>query len=224
MSALGRSRILRKHDLAPLTRASTLRVRRALCDDFAGRCAYCLAHVERMGERHFEIDHHRPRAQGGTHEYRNLYWSCRACNGFKRDSWPSTTEQRNGRRYCDPCAEWDLGLHYVEAETGELVPVTPCGDYHVTVLHLNRDELVGWRRDRTRFLAMAAKARAALIRMQRAKQDPSELAILGELVAKYEREVSTCIAPIPGVPMRTRTKSRASKPPTRRVEQKTAPA
>lgn len=200
------SRIVRRHDLSPLSRTNTKAVRVALCDDFAGRCAYCLAHVESLGGGHFEIDHHRPRSNGGTHAYRNLYWSCRACNGFKRDKWPTAAEHRHGSRFSDPCAEWDIGVHYLEESTGHLIPITPCGGYHLAALGLNREELVSWRLARAATLARVRKARAALIKLQREKRDPSALASLGSAVEDLERSLSKLIPPIPAVATRARSK------------------
>lgn len=208
--ATNAARVVRAHNPAALCRANAALVRGCLRIDFRERCAYCLVHAHQIGIRHFEIDHHRPRARGGTEDYRNLYWSCRACNGIKWNIWPSRAESQGGSRFCDPCAEWDAGVHYVEKRSGELKAVTACGDYHIVKLGLNRADLVKWRAERSSMSCRIRELRKALMRAQRSNMDPGLLASAGAALAHLERQVSTLISPIPNRP------TRAAGPPSAR--------
>jgi len=57
-------------------------LRRAVRQDAAGRCAYCLTSERLVGLAH-EIEHVVPEAAGGTTERDNLCLACRRCNAFK---------------------------------------------------------------------------------------------------------------------------------------------
>ncbi len=104
----------------------TKRVREELRQDFLYLCAYCLLTEFALGgDRHFEVDHHRPRkhfrGQAILNQYQNLYWTCRRCNGTKHDHWPSEEELEAGERWLDPCEEeWYGGQHLDWLEDGEL--------------------------------------------------------------------------------------------------------
>ena len=108
--------------------------------DFDYRCAYCMVHEQQLGgTKAFCIDHFKPRSKGGrVNDYANLYWSCIPCNLFKHDNWPTEEQRRKGYRFADPCREQDYGVHFVESDDFELLPQTPCGEYHVLTLRLNR--------------------------------------------------------------------------------------
>ena len=119
--------------------------------DFNHRCAYCCVHEQQIGgPQGFCIDHFKPRSKGGpVNEYTNLYWVCRSCNMIKHDKWPTREQHRRGYRFADPCREQDGGAHFVESDDGLLQPLTPCGEYHVSTLRLNRTWLREHRRFRT---------------------------------------------------------------------------
>ena len=120
--------------------------------DFAYRCAYCRVHEQQMGgPQAFCIDHFKPRSRGGlVNDYKNLYWACIPCNMIKHDKWPTREQRRRGYRFADPCSEEDGGVHFVESDNGLLQPLTPCGEYHVSMLRLNRPWLQELRRERGR--------------------------------------------------------------------------
>jgi hypothetical protein len=69
------------------------------------------------------------------------YWACVPCNLAKGNKWPTPTQRRKGYRLADSCREQDYGVHFVEDAVGKLVPQTPCGEYHIVALQLNRDRL-----------------------------------------------------------------------------------
>lgn len=47
-----------------------------------GKCAYCGGKLEPFGTWH--IDHAKPRKQGGSNEFDNLWPACANCNGQKK--------------------------------------------------------------------------------------------------------------------------------------------
>ena len=128
--------------------------------DFNYRCAYCGVHEQlKGGPKAFCIDHFKPRSKGGpVNDYNNLYWVCIPCNIIKHDKWPTEEQQRQGYRFADPCREQDSGVHFVESDNGLLRPLTPCGEYHVSTLRLNRAWLQQHRQDRTRKWARFTEA------------------------------------------------------------------
>jgi uncharacterized protein (TIGR02646 family) len=139
-----------------------LRAREHLRRDFENRCAYCVIHERQVDhEEGFWIDHFQPKGKGGrVNQYANLYWACIACNHTKSDSWPSADQRARGYRFADPCREQDYGLHFVEDDSGYLVAHTPCGEYHLLKLRLNRESRVKRRRERSE---RAAKLEVALM-------------------------------------------------------------
>lgn len=64
-------------------------LRRELCLQFDGRCAYCTRHVGMKGT----VDHYMPQSLGGTNARANLRWSCAACNNAKDDMHPDEWER-----------------------------------------------------------------------------------------------------------------------------------
>ena len=118
---------------------------------FDFRCAYCAIHEQtKGGSQAFCIDHFKPRSRSGpVNDYTNLYWVCIPCNMIKHDKWPTSDQLRRGYRFADPCREQDAGVHFIELDNGLLQPLTPCGEYHISTLRLNRSWLQQHRRDRT---------------------------------------------------------------------------
>ena len=108
--------------------------------DFNNRCAYCCVHEQQMGSSQaFCIDHFKPQSRGGAvNDYSNLYWVCIPCNMIKHDKWPTKEQCQQGYRFADPCHEQDYGVHFVESDGGFLQPLTSCGEYHISMLRLNR--------------------------------------------------------------------------------------
>jgi hypothetical protein len=130
---------------------------------------------EGKGPEAFCIDHFKPRSKGGrVNHYPNLYWSCIPCNRFKGDQWPTAAQRRRGIRFADPCREWDYGVHFVENDFGELIPQTPCGEYHVTVLRLNLPWLCRQRRQRNAKQQRLAEALALQRELENALAEETE--------------------------------------------------
>lgn len=80
--------------------------------DFNQRCGYCDISDEFYTVNFFQIDHFRPSKKFDKyeHEYFNLVYSCRNCNGFKSDYWATQDENspindENSEGLVDPCSE-----------------------------------------------------------------------------------------------------------------------
>ena len=69
---------------------------------------------------------------------------------IKHDKWPTSEQRCRGYRFADPCHEQDYGIHFVESDEGVLQPLTPCGEYHISILRLNRAWLQQHRQERIR--------------------------------------------------------------------------
>ncbi|MCS6861025.1 MAG: HNH endonuclease [Abditibacteriales bacterium] len=187
------------------------KAREHLRRDFAYRCAYCMIHEHAAGgAESFWIDHFKPRSKGGrVNDYANLYWAYMLCNHIKSNNWPTRSERRRGQRFADPCQEQDYGVHFVEDEEGKLVPQTPCGEYHVRMLRLNRTLLVARRRERNAFVARRSEAIALVERLERqaATLSGDEAAIYREVIAHVQREIESLEAElkitIPFIPLQS---------------------
>jgi hypothetical protein len=91
------------------------------------------------------LDHYRPRVAGGSDELNNLVYACMKCNQYKSDFWPDDGDLVQGRRLLQPGID-AVAVHLVEDEaTGQLLGLTPTGVFHITVLRLNRPQLVAHR-------------------------------------------------------------------------------
>ncbi len=117
---------------------------RQVRERFGRRCGYCgVAEADAAGE--LTVDHYRPRSAGGDDADTNLVYACIRCNLYKGDFFPTEDDLAHGRRLLHP-VEDNPTLHLREdAGTGELVPLTETGRFHIVVLHLNRPELVTYR-------------------------------------------------------------------------------
>lgn len=187
------SRIIRR-ELPPRYGKYYRRARPYLRRDFLRRCAYCLIHDEDIGEGFFEIDHFYPQAQGGTDDYTNLYYVCRVCNAQKHHKWPSEVEQANGLGFCDPCKEWDYGVHFVEQNTGVLSQKTPKGEYHIDQIFLNRTELIEKRRYRNDLMVTVEELKR---RIETSMRDTDEARGWTERLDRIQRRIDLFIPRLP---------------------------
>jgi len=158
-----------------------------------------MIHEQQMGgDEAFWIDHFQPRSKGGrANDYGNLYWTCMGCNRIKGDAWPTPSERRRGRRFADPCKEQDYGVHFLENEQGELVPQTPCGEYHLQMLRLNRPHRVARRRERNEVQTLLAEALSLIERLEAASPTRREREVISHLRREMERLRSDLAVAIP---------------------------
>lgn len=107
-------------------------------------CGYCGV-TETTAGGELTLDHYRPRSAGGSDDFDNLVYACIKCNQYKSDYWPDDVDLAQGRRLLHPGFD-DASLHLIEDEvTGRLHGLTPTGSFHITVLRLNRPQLVAHR-------------------------------------------------------------------------------
>ncbi len=203
-------RIRRKETPPQMTgRRGYLKAREHLRRDFEERCAYCMIHETRGGGiESFWIDHFKPRSKGGrVNDYNNLYWACMSCNHIKGAVWPTSPERRKGYRFVDPCREQDYGVHFVENEDGNLIPQTPCGEYHVLKLRLNRSTRLALRRERNEFAAHLAEALVLIERLEKrtatvsCPESADERVVIAHIQREIELMQSELAVAIPFIPL-----------------------
>jgi DNA-binding PadR family transcriptional regulator len=102
-------------------------------------CGYCgVSETETGGE--LTVDHFQPVSAGGTDDDDNLVYACFRCNIYKSDFWRDS--ETSLYRLLQPMRD-DFSLHFRQEETtGLLLPLTETGQFHLTLLHLNRPPLV----------------------------------------------------------------------------------
>lgn len=111
---------------------------------YAFACGYCgVGEVSAGGL--LTIDHYRPLAVGGDDSLDNLVYACVRCNQYKHTFWPSAEEEALGLRILHPLQDI-LTHHYrLNAQSGQLEPLNESGRFHITLLRLNRPQLVRHR-------------------------------------------------------------------------------
>lgn len=183
-------RVIRQHDPDESFTDATYRKKSfpKLMEDFDERCAYSLVHVEEIGKLNMEVDHFNPTLKGKKrHSYRNLYPATSVCNRAKSHVWPTTKDIQKRRRYLDCCKETEYGVHLFEDRTtGELLPVTPEGVYHVENCDLNNDWLKRKRRERSEdaTILAALKSGAASPLGPGKRKSEEAIAIIGSRVER----------------------------------------
>jgi HNH endonuclease len=125
---------------------------------FQFRCGYCGVRESDVGAE-LTADHFQPTSRGGADEAENWVYCCHACNEFKSDYW----EPESVRRVLHP--ERDaFATHIAEESDGTLRPLTDTGAFHIEWLHLNRQQLVAYRRER-KIVEAARQAEARLVQL-----------------------------------------------------------
>jgi hypothetical protein len=122
------------------------------------RCGYCGVSETDTGGI-LTLDHHHPRTAGGDDSDENLVYACPRCNQYKGDFWPDVDDTRLGRVVLHPLLS-ELAQHFRDdEETGQLVPLTETGRFHIALLQLNRPALVQHRLRRRLSELLTAKQR-----------------------------------------------------------------
>ena len=106
-------------------------------------CEFCgVSEADAAGQ--LTIDHFHPRSKGGDNSLDNLLYSCVRCNLYKQDYWPGQPDAPvlwNPRR--EPATR-----HFLELDDGQLLPLTPVGEFTIRRLRLNRVPLVTYRQSK----------------------------------------------------------------------------
>ncbi|CAN92909.1 hypothetical protein sce2750 [Sorangium cellulosum So ce56] len=131
-------------------------------EGFRARCAYCGVHEDAVGAT-LTVDHHRPRAHGGTDDVTNLVYCCARCNEHKGAYWHE--QDPPYVRLLHPGRD-NLAQHVHESDDGHLVGLTPAGEFFVQRLRLNRPQLVAYRRARQAEVTLTAELAASRRRVE----------------------------------------------------------
>lgn len=102
-----------------------------------GRCEYCRA-PETVFNCHFEVDHIQPLARGGATLLPNLALACSGCNNRKR-AFERASDFETGAivRLFNPRVDRWADHFHVDAESGEVLGLTPTGRATVDRLDMN---------------------------------------------------------------------------------------
>jgi hypothetical protein len=120
------------------------RYRLEIAEDCLQRCVYCDAHECEVGASIMELDHFRP---GGLAAFKallndpsNLVYSCRSCNGLKRQLWPAlgTVYTFVGNEgFVDPFAV-NRRRYFAVRANGRIEAKKPPASYMIKLLGLDR--------------------------------------------------------------------------------------
>lgn len=133
-----------------------------LRQDFLKRCCYCGFREIEGVEGFFHVEHFRPK-KSFDHlacAYSNLYYSCAICNWTKSDTWPSDAEILRGERFWDPCQDRSIDHFRCDSSSGEISHLSPCGQYTIDEIDLDRPLL---RQMRIKRIHRQKRFREALI-------------------------------------------------------------
>ncbi|HDR4872019.1 TPA: AAA family ATPase [Bacillus cereus] len=145
-----------------------LELKRALEDLFQGKCAYCESIIN-SANSYGQINHYRP-AKGAyfndhyspdhywwlKYEWSNLYYVCQLCGNRKHKKFPILGKPApigaigaellsEEPLILDPCSDIPEN-HLIYNENGEVHSKTQKGKYTISLLGLNREQLVAGRR------------------------------------------------------------------------------
>jgi hypothetical protein len=91
-------------------------------------------------------------------------------------------------------------VHFVENEQAALVPQTPCGEYHLRMLRLNRPYRVARRRERNEFKVRLAEAISLVERLEHRPPTRLEREVIAHLRREIELLQTALAIAIPFVP------------------------
>lgn len=106
-------------------------------------CEFCSVSETDVGGL-LTIDHFQPQSKGGSDDQDNLIYSCVCCNQYKQDYWPASESEP---RLWNPRQE-SISAHFLELDDGQVVAISPSGEFTIRRLRLNRAPLVAYRRRR----------------------------------------------------------------------------
>lgn len=150
--------------------------------DFFYQCAYCTTTEFEAGGVRFTIDHFEPRNARPelVNVYDNLLWVCDACNTRKGDRVVPPSAQADGIRFFRPDRE--IRRDHFHHDGYRVEGKTPCGDFSVQMLDLNREALRRIREMRQRLLECDAEVAGNLMRLRQFPIDQLPQGIRGRAV------------------------------------------
>ena len=132
-------------------------------------CSYCGVRESDAGAR-LTLDHYCPRSSGGTDALDNLVYCCHACNEYKGDFW----HEEVSLRLLHPLRE-DMTAHLAPSEAGRLHGLTARGNLHIERLRLNRPQLIAYRLQRQKEVALQKENQQILRSIETLRQDNEAL-------------------------------------------------
>ena len=128
-----------------------------LAEESSNRCVYCAIYdAELGGQRNFHVEHYKPKSNPEfahlINDYSNLFYACPICNTFKSNSWFRASDgDWNTIHYPNP-ALYDYGDFFAEGGNAFIIIGNHVvGEFLVHKLHLNRFQLIYYRRYETSF-------------------------------------------------------------------------
>jgi len=139
--------------------------------DFIYTCSYCTLSEFEAEAIGFTIDHYEPRQARPEleNEYSNLMYACAVCNQRKSDRTPPMEARNDGFRYFRP--DSDLYTDHFEESGKRLKYKTPCGDFTIDTVDLNRMQLQNLRQWRQRLGQAADRVAAGIHALQKTRID-----------------------------------------------------
>jgi hypothetical protein len=152
---------------------------------FHRACGYCGVSETSSGGL-LTIDHYHPRSRDGSDDLDNLVYACYKCNQYKHEFWPSAEQLARQHRVLHPLFD-DFSVHFrLNEQSGVLDPITATGYFHITLLQLNRPQLVKHRLSQQMVLAL----------QERNMQLERQLAEIQQTMMLRENYISVLLAQI----------------------------
>jgi hypothetical protein len=122
-------------------------LRRQIRAQFANCCAYCRTAEALSVALFVEFEHIVPRSAGGTTTYENLCFACPSCNRWKSNRTTATdpNTQQVVSLFHPQRDRWTDHFAWSDDEI-TIVGLTPVGQATVSVLRMNRPQLLRLRR------------------------------------------------------------------------------
>ncbi len=116
-------------------------VERRLRDAARHRCGYCLS-PQHLVFVPLEVEHLKPRSQGGGDDEENLWLSCPICNAHKSDKTFAVDSVTQSQQPLFNPRTQDWNEHFRWSQDGlRIIGITPVGRATVTALHLDSDPI-----------------------------------------------------------------------------------
>lgn len=128
-----------------------------LAEEAEGRCVYCaIFDAELGGQRNFHVEHYKPKSLPEfvslKNDYDNLFYACPICNTFKSNSWfPIKENDWDSSQYPNP-ALYNYGDFFeITTDVFTITGNNVVGEFLIQRLHLNRFQLIYFRRYETSY-------------------------------------------------------------------------
>lgn len=144
--------------------------------EFGGRCVYCRKSDVDQDPSAFHVEHYRPKKDFPYLEtmYSNLFYSCAACNRWKKRYW----SEEAGKRVLNPCDH--VMSHHLKFVSQEVGSHTEQGQLNIDVLRLNNAEALAYRKSQQESLLLLLQG----VTLFKGTKKPEELRWIDNAVGK----------------------------------------